>query len=396
MHNPLLYARDSGVKIKLHLRIYGVQTSVQPMRVFVSEFGYFRTGHPKVGFSMNISFEENPFLHATNNAGKIEEGIFENIEYDFGDFGREPYDANMESNFSSAGTLEKFWSLAEANELDQKVIFGNILSLFAKVHAGAQSWMLSGCSSTQVGIEHVCSQEFIPFFADIGIDEFGNVTVFETQPVCSFKACHPDIVEMEACYHPIVTEYGSRPATWGTTSMGFARFNEPEFQTVARRWIEEKIEGIVPIQRCASDLETFADDDCLSDQAEDILVEMVHEDYLACRLGLVDSFYLLKRKNAPYNSQIQNEEVLRMQLLDMLDSVTTKYYDLYIKFDLASLAEYFSGLTCQPGTPSDKMYFGHGEDNACRNDQIAEYNYSSSSRGTMKETSTVVVLASSL
>lgn len=125
--------------------------------------------------------------------------------------------------------------------------------------------------------------------------------------------------------------------------------------------------------------------DCLSDQAEDILVEMAHEDYLACRLGLVDSFYLLKGKNASYNSQMQDEESLRMQLHDMLDSVTSKYYDLYIKFDLASLAEYFSGLTCRPGTPSDKMYFGHGEDNVCRNDQIAEYNDSSSSRGTLDE-----------
>mmetsp|Transcript_14495 Transcript_14495/g.27275 ORF Transcript_14495/g.27275 Transcript_14495/m.27275 type:complete len:295 (+) Transcript_14495:78-962(+) len=82
MQNPFLYDRSfnpdgaKNIKIKLDLRIYGVQTAAQPMRIFVSKFGYFRTGHPDVPFSMDIDFSENAFVHATNNGGKIRTGIF--------------------------------------------------------------------------------------------------------------------------------------------------------------------------------------------------------------------------------------------------------------------------------------------------------------------------------
>ena len=87
---------------------------------------------------MNVDFSENHFMHATNNGGKMRAGIFVNSEYDLPE-GRIKYDPEMEEAFSSAGTLNKLWELIRANGLDPDVVWGNILALFARTHAGSNN-----------------------------------------------------------------------------------------------------------------------------------------------------------------------------------------------------------------------------------------------------------------
>lgn len=377
MHKPFLLERSPGLKIKVDVRIFGVQTSVQPMRLFVSEFGYFRTGHPSKGFTMemDIASDDGKFVHITN-VDKERAGLFVNLEYDFVNRGRVPYHPEMEANFSSAGTLEKFWTMIKRQGLNKDTVWENILSLFARVHAGGQPWMVPSCGSAKVGNEGICSQEFIPFYADIGIQEDGSVTMFETHPSCSLKTCVGGDRAITSCFHPIVTEYGSRPGSWGSTVMGLARFIEPEFQIFARRWIDQRLMIDPSIWRCGNASETLLLHGCLSLQAENILVEMAQEDFISCRLGLQDAFRLLKESRQ--HNEKRGLGTLRNQLTQMLDEVTLKYYETYKELKLKELALHFSNFMCSLGSTADKMYFGHGLDNGCQvghgwNDNIARH-----------------------
>mmetsp|Transcript_14495 Transcript_14495/g.27276 ORF Transcript_14495/g.27276 Transcript_14495/m.27276 type:complete len:275 (+) Transcript_14495:967-1791(+) len=272
----------------------------------------------------------------------------------------------MESDFSSAGTLHKFWRLVEAQGLKREVVWGNILKIFAYTHAGAQPWMihnkLAVCPSRRLGPEALCSQEFVPFFADVGIDENGEVLLFETHPACNFKPCHSSLgLEMEGCYHPVVTEYGTRKATWGSTSMGFSRYIDPEFQIIAKQWISSNImSGSTRFVLCALANQTITDG-CISTQAVDILIQMAHEDYISCKLGLDDAMYVLK--GAATDTVQLNESDFMDKLELLLDDRTLKFYEVYKELELWHVSKHFSAKHCN--SDEDVYSFGTGQDQGC-------------------------------
>ena len=369
-HNPLLVNRSkykknaANVKLKIDFRIYGVQTAVQPMRLYISKFGYLRTGHPDYNFSMSTSIMENKPVHITNSA-TLQKGIYHDSMYKLPDVRVEYYKA-MEEAFSNVATLNKFFEIVEQNGLDKEVVWGNILASFARLHAGGQAWMGSGCESTQFGSERLCNQEFIPFFADAGVDMNGEITIFETHPACNFKVCNSSLdSSVGSCVHNIVTEYATRPGTWGSTSMGFAKFINPDFQLFASEWIENKLQkhGRDRIPACI-DNQTYFSDGCLSSQMKEILIEMAHEDYLACSLGLDDAMFSLKTNTTVRGVKMQKSSAnVRAELESMLDKPTLKIYNLYRQFDLWNLAKEISAMTCKG--PNDVYYFGRGEDHGC-------------------------------
>lgn len=223
--------------------------------------------------------------------------------------------------------------------------------------------MLQSCPSASVGAEHVCHQEFVPFFADVGVDEHGNVTLYETHPSCNFKPCHSVLQEMSGCFHSIVTEYATRPASWGTTAMGFARFFEPDFRKLAHNWVDNKLPR-TQLHRCTDSDQTLARDGCLSVQAEDILVEMAQEEFLACQMGVQDAFFVLRQDTDKSGVDLDADQ-LRDTLHALLDDTTIRYYSIYKQLQLGDLATRMSNRHCRPGVRGDTAWFGHGEDNGC-------------------------------
>eukprot|EP00301_Raphidiophrys_heterophryoidea_P005747 c12379_g1_i1.p1 GENE.c12379_g1_i1~~c12379_g1_i1.p1 ORF type:complete len:487 (-),score=103.30 c12379_g1_i1:744-2135(-) len=124
VHNPLLYdasLEPSGpnVVIKTDIRIYGVVTSVEPLRFYISKRGYFRSGHPHFNYTMtqNITSRDFQQVHFTNNGPKIRNGVFQTS-------------SAYEHSFASAGTLEKFWKIAQQSGLDPEVIWNDIHRAF--------------------------------------------------------------------------------------------------------------------------------------------------------------------------------------------------------------------------------------------------------------------------
>ena len=346
---PGKHGNTGNVKIKLDLRIYGVITSVQPLRVYVSTSGYYRTGLPDVAFTMEHTDDEYKLVHVTNNGAKIKARRFERIDFEtpFQQGEEQPYHPSLEHNFSSAGTLHKFWEHVEEQGMDRKSIWDNILALFAHTHAGAQPWMLSGCNSAKVGEEGLCNQEFVPFFADVGIRKNGEVVLYETHPSCNLKPCRSPLAnDMEACRQPIVTEFGARPGSWGSTAMGLSRFMDPQFRVLCRQWLE-----VFDVRWCDKG-ETFGADACMSDEAAEILVDMAQEDFVACRFGMDDAMGPLKGEGG-------GREGLREELEMMLDEESLAFYKMYEKFELGELARRIAGRDCKP------MWFGHGEDRGC-------------------------------
>ena len=157
--------------------------------------------------------------------------------------------------------------------------------------------------------------------------------------------------------------------------MGISRFVEPEFRALAREWIDEELDGISDhrdgnnsaLRRCSTTSEKFVVDGCLSEQAIDILSEMAHENFLACRLGLQDAMYVLKGARAIEKTRLDDvhldEAALRSLLTRMLDDETNAFYGAYRKLRLFELANHFSELTCSG--PQDEHSFGRGADNGC-------------------------------
>jgi len=145
--------------------------------------------------------------------------------------------------------------------------------------------------------------------------------------------------------------------------MGFARYIDPDFQMFAQRWIDAKVEELATeVRRCQSPTQTFVADGCLTTQAERVLVEMAHEDYLACRLGVQDAFFVLKGRSHAPDVEL-DVGGLRAQLSAMLDSSSLRFYAMYEGLRLGDVAEAFSGRTCRG--EEDEVYFGHGFNNGC-------------------------------
>ena len=349
MHDTMTIRGSSRVETKLDLRIYGVVTSVQPLRVYVSTSGYYRTGLPDVGFSMKHTNSKYRLVHSTKNAAKIKARRFERIDFEthFQQGEEAAYHPSLEHTFSSAGTLHKFWAHVEEQGMDRNAVWDNILALFAQTHAGAQPWLLSDCASAKVGEEGLCNQEFVPFSADVGIRKNGEVALLEMQPACTLKPCaSPLSNDMEACRQPIVTEFGSRPGSWGSTAMGLSRFMDPQFRVLCRQWLE-----VFDVRWCDKG-ETFVGDVCMSEEAAEILVDMAQEDFMACRFGMVDAMGPLKGGGG--------RKGLREELEMMLDEESLAFYEVYEKFELGQLARRIAGRDCKP------MWFGHGEDRGCK------------------------------
>ena len=115
--NPLLYTaahEGKSISVKVDLRIYGIITSFDPPRVYISRHGYFRTGDHRHNFSSSAEHFNTRGIHITNNGVKLEGGYFV--------FQKDP----DERTFSSAGTLRKFRTIARNAGLNPVDIWSRV------------------------------------------------------------------------------------------------------------------------------------------------------------------------------------------------------------------------------------------------------------------------------
>eukprot|EP00301_Raphidiophrys_heterophryoidea_P005748 c12379_g1_i2.p1 GENE.c12379_g1_i2~~c12379_g1_i2.p1 ORF type:complete len:582 (-),score=129.01 c12379_g1_i2:168-1844(-) len=289
VHNPLLYdasLEPSGpnVVIKTDIRIYGVVTSVEPLRFYISKRGYFRSGHPHFNYTMtqNITSRDFQQVHFTNNGPK--------------------------------------------SGLDPEVIWNDIHRAFTFLFVAQNEELIVVSRCRERGD---CSKRLTEFFADVSVSDTGDVRILEIHPSCSLKPPQRSSTshggEMEGGYDAVVTA-SARQATWGVFLMKLADFLDPKFRHVAELWLNNAIaSGAVPTQH-------------LDNNMRQALISSAMEFHLTCVLGLESSL------PGRWTSILQNSTPKQSAALkEWLPWRSMEMYRLWEASRLSVVAQHFSG-----------------------------------------------------
>lgn len=243
---PILYSfnvksdRKSRVNfnVKTDLRIFGIVTSMEPLRVYISSHSYFRTGRPDKNFSMA---DLDPLVHITNKRKPKDLQVLNPLPKR-GKEGRRP---KFASGYTTLGSMEKWWRAVEQAGVEPALVWRNILDTFAILHSGEADMNAGLCEE-----DPWCFRSFQPFFADLIVDRQGRVTLLETHPSCGLKPCSTKRVwQKQQCGDAdlAISDFEVRPGTWGALALGIAHWLQPELGAEVRGVLELRIaQGILP------------------------------------------------------------------------------------------------------------------------------------------------------
>ena len=228
----------------------------------MSSFGFFRTGDAARNYSAPADLPSdaaaarawlarNKKVHVTNIENKIQRGEYVKAGGD------------AEVGFATAGTLQKYWRLVRAAGLDAGRVRRDVRRLLARLFAGDADGFDRGAWRTTA----VARARYTTFYADVGVDARGGVSLLEIHPNCALKPCGVGRKEMSACYDPVITNNATRKGAWGALLLGMADYVESAHLAKARRWV------------------ALADDDG-SGEDDRVLASLVHEEFLAPLLGM--------------------------------------------------------------------------------------------------------------
>jgi len=342
--DPILYsvqwkARKTKSRVKADLRIYGVVASLDPLRVYVSSHGHYRAARPDKDFSMD---DEDLLLHITNKAHP-KDILVDNPPPKQGEQPR------WHPGYTNRGGMAKWWRMVEQNGLKQADVWSAILDTVAVLHS-AEAQKNGGGQGGRWDF-----RTFTPFFADVGVDRQGRVTLYETHPACSLKPCltkrmrspHADTCPAHSDIPNLDMEV--RPASWGSIALGIAHWLQPDIAEGARDVLQMRIDdGTLP-QRCNGGEAPSTSDvlGCLSPEAEQVLITMAAEEKLAPALNLEDVF----------GRGAQARSDLPAPVVSMWSNLTRQ---VRVWYAAAGLSEFLAAMP-----PPDPMSMGRGADFGC-------------------------------
>ena len=285
--NPVLtQGSKPGVMIKTDLRIYGVVTSFNPPRFYISVNGYYRTGAPDRNFDPS-SFADHfdKLVHVTNNGPKLAEGIFVmNLDAD-------------EEKFASIGSLERYWTILKEQGQNPDEVWVSIRSainkmllspLASETNEGG-SLRCGAKDGTGHGAGHTCGKHFSTFFADVGVTTNSEAYIYESHFGCPLKS--PGIGDVEAADKDVAASRSTRKASWGSIILGnIAQFENGYYSSV-KEWIRQETGNTL-----------------LSEQVIDELATAATESRYACELGFESSHFHALKELDSLNLQLFSED----------------------------------------------------------------------------------------
>lgn len=204
VQDPVLARATSKVRVKTDIRIYGSVVSFDPLRLYISKHGYYRSGSPSTPYSLDERGIKVKLAHVTHHIPKIDRGDFV---------------TPSGPGFASCGTLERWYAIAEANGLDRAQVWRNIKSVLGAYFLAARPKM--GCTNTPAA----CDTTGVHFTADMIVDSRGKVFMIEAHVTLGVKAF--GFGDPEAGWVAEMSE-ATRQGTVGTATMFLARHAHPE------------------------------------------------------------------------------------------------------------------------------------------------------------------------
>ncbi len=183
VQNPVL-AKVGNSNVKTDIRVYGAVVGVDPLRIYISQDGYYRTGYPNKNYATDDASLEDRYMHITHHIQKYEEGHWV-----------EPSPFESEEIEGSCGTLNKWYrdilpknlaasksgkTVEDVKESIQLVLTRLILSAYPD---------LSCRRAAQPDEEMLpCDTTGFHFTSDLVIDDTGKVFIMEIHTNLGLKS----------------------------------------------------------------------------------------------------------------------------------------------------------------------------------------------------------------
>ena len=184
VHKPFLVYTGKHW-IKTDIRVYGT-IMYDPVRLFLSEYGYFRTGRPDRSFCITAACLSDRAMHISNNGYKMKKGLF---VY--------PTDPD-ERNFASIGSLKKYKTLM--GDGLYSTMWRNLKRKLLAFVVAAEEYVSCGALNPKWKVP--CGTTSSQFNADVAVDKDGNTFILEIHTNQAFKS--PGFSDVEATNKVII------------------------------------------------------------------------------------------------------------------------------------------------------------------------------------------------
>eukprot|EP00927_Polykrikos_kofoidii_P060684 TRINITY_DN55609_c0_g1_i1.p1 TRINITY_DN55609_c0_g1~~TRINITY_DN55609_c0_g1_i1.p1 ORF type:complete len:1093 (-),score=161.93 TRINITY_DN55609_c0_g1_i1:277-3228(-) len=239
--DPVLYQLEGihpPLRVKTDIRVYGSVVSLDPVRVFVSRHGYFRTGSLERNFSTATNEDlADDLMHITHHIPKIENGTFQcPTAPSWGDPGMAERDAG------SGGSLRKWFRIArDQNGLEPKEVWDNIRDVIGQHVLGIAQDL--SCATHTPGndgllLRHACGSHSFNFFADLVVDSLGRAWVMEVHPTLALKS--HGLGDPEAGWVEVLTR-AARQGSIGSLAMFFTSWMNEPYRRWAERFVRRRV-----------------------------------------------------------------------------------------------------------------------------------------------------------
>jgi len=294
--DPVLYMLDvqPPVIVKTDIRVYGTVISMDPLRVYVSRYGYFRSGYLEKNYSVATDADlKESLMHITHHIPKIEAGTFQCPKApSWGD----PEDAEQGSGGGSGGSLHRWLQIAkEQNGLDPRAVWENVKLVVGLFMLEVRAAL--NCHANPTAF--VCDTVGFHFFADLVVDSRGRAWMVEVHPTLAVKG--HGLGDPEAGWVEVLTR-ATRQGSMGSLAMFFAEHMNVPY----RRWAELVVRRLLRQSRWRAEVSHLS---ALHGRERigrskprlaDLLARMLVEEHMACRLAVEPILPLGWRRLAHY------------------------------------------------------------------------------------------------
>ncbi|CAD7934553.1 unnamed protein product [Amoebophrya sp. A25] len=273
--------------VKTDIRIQGF-THLDPLRVYLSRHGYYRSGTLKKNYTTNdLDLRSSKLMHVTHHIPKILADDFVpgwsggSLEQWLERFVRKENGMDPDTVWANIKRSLAIWMLGVRHEMCEEP--RNVRGA-TKVEESSDLRVEETPSTTPVvespddvplweqitGVPSdayetkACASQGFHFVADMIVDSTGRAWVMEVHMTLGIKS--PGLGDPEAGYDELLTRE-TRQGVFGAISMSFARFMDLPFR-----------------MRLASSVRAWQEDE--SELSSPSLVDMLVEDRMLCRLGM--------------------------------------------------------------------------------------------------------------
>lgn len=286
--DPILYELEGihpPVRVKTDIRVYGTVVSLDPLRVFVSRHGFFRSGYLERNYSAETDDDlRDRLMHVTHHIPKIESGSYQCPNAPSWGGG----EGSAEREAGSGGSLHKWLRIVEEqNGLDPEVVWRHVRLVIGLFMLEARTEL--SCQANPV--QHACGSAGFHFFADLVVDSTGRAWLMEVHPTLGIKS--HGLGDPEGGWVEVLTRH-TRQGALGTLAAFFVgRANHP-YKNWAERLVRQRLlnqgrwqtEVLRVLRQRGRDRAAGLGASGEEPTLAALLARMLLEEHMSCRLSL--------------------------------------------------------------------------------------------------------------